>query len=92
MVALDATHPKSVIDELGLVSVDSFARMTMNKPLQRLFWTALILSVAVPLHAQTGCTDSPENPTVVLALVGSAGALFSSVRARLKARRNSSSR
>jgi len=48
--------------------------------------------VAAPLRAQTGCTDSPENPTVVLALVGSAGALFSTVRARLKARRNSSSR
>jgi XrtJ-associated TM-motif-TM protein len=46
----------------------------------------------MPLHAQTGCTDSPENPTVVLALVGSAGALFSAVRARVKARRNSRQR
>jgi XrtJ-associated TM-motif-TM protein len=61
----------------------------MNKPLQRLFWMALFASVALPLHAQTGCTDSPENPTVVLALVGSAGALFSTVRARLKAGRKS---
>jgi XrtJ-associated TM-motif-TM protein len=43
---------------------------------------ALLLLVAMPLHAQTGCTDSPENPTVVLALVGGAGALFSAVRAR----------
>jgi XrtJ-associated TM-motif-TM protein len=40
------------------------------------------LAVALPLQAQTGCTDSPENPTVVLALVGGAGALFSAVRAR----------
>ena len=40
------------------------------------------LAVALPLRAQTGCTDSPENPTVVLALVGGAGALFSAVRAR----------
>jgi XrtJ-associated TM-motif-TM protein len=64
----------------------------MDKSLQRLFWAVFLLSVAVPLHAQTGCTDSPENPTVVLAVVGSAGALFSSIRARLKARRNSSSR
>jgi XrtJ-associated TM-motif-TM protein len=39
------------------------------------------------LHAQDGCTDSPENPTVVLALVGSAGALFSMLRTRMKARR-----
>ena len=49
---------------------------------------AVLLAVAMPLRAQTGCTDSPENPTVVLALVGSAGALFSAVRARVKARRN----
>ena len=47
----------------------------------------LALSVAVPLHAQSGCTDSPENPTVVLALVGSAAALFSAGRARLMSRR-----
>ena len=48
---------------------------------------ALVFLVAAPLYAQTGCTDSPENPTVVLALVGGAGALFSAVRARVKARR-----
>ena len=59
----------------------------MNKLLQSLFCAAILLSIALPLHAQSGCTDSPENPTVVLALVGSAGALFSSVRSRLKARR-----
>jgi XrtJ-associated TM-motif-TM protein len=46
-----------------------------------------MLLVAAPLRAQTGCTDSPENPTGVLALVGGAGALFSAVRARMKARR-----
>ena len=53
---------------------------------------ALVLLVAAPLYGQTGCTDSPENPTVVLALVGGAGALFSTVRARLRARRDSSKR
>ena len=53
---------------------------------------ALLLLIAVPLHAQTGCTDSPENPTVVLALVGGAGALFSALRTRMKARRNLSQR
>jgi XrtJ-associated TM-motif-TM protein len=47
----------------------------------------LVLLVALPLRAQTGCTDSPENPTAVLALVGGAGALFSAVRARIRARR-----
>lgn len=52
----------------------------------------LILAMALPLHAQAGCDDSPENPTVVLALVGGAGALLSAVRSRLRARRNSSRR
>jgi XrtJ-associated TM-motif-TM protein len=59
----------------------------MNKTLIAFLCAAAFLCVAVPLHAQTGCTDSPENPTVVLALVGSAGALFSTVRARIKGRR-----
>ncbi|HEX7159009.1 MAG TPA: PExPT-CTERM protein [Edaphobacter sp.] len=47
---------------------------------------AVIFVAALPLHAQTGCAESPENPTVILAAVGSAGGLFVSVRARLKAR------
>ena len=64
----------------------------MNKSLRLLVWSALFVCVAAPLHAQTGCTDSPENPTVVLALVGSAAALFSTVRARASARRKSSTR
>ena len=46
----------------------------------------LVLLVTVPLRAQTGCTDSPENPTVVLALVGGAGALWSAARARMRRR------
>jgi XrtJ-associated TM-motif-TM protein len=46
----------------------------------------LVLLVALPLRAQTGCTDSPENPTAVLALVGGAGALVSAVWSRMRAR------
>jgi XrtJ-associated TM-motif-TM protein len=30
----------------------------------------LLAAVALPLHAQSGCIDSPESPTLVLALVG----------------------
>lgn len=41
----------------------------------------LLATVVLPLRAQTGCTDSPEDPTIVLALVGGAGALLASVRA-----------
>jgi XrtJ-associated TM-motif-TM protein len=62
----------------------------MKKSLLLTLSCIALLSVARSLHAQTGCTDSPENPTAVLALVGSAGALFTTVRRRLKARRESS--
>jgi len=36
----------------------------------------LALVAALPLRAQTGCTDSPEDPTLALAFVGGAGALL----------------
>lgn len=38
-----------------------------------LFLSLAILLVAVPAYAQTGCLDSPECPTAVLAAVGIAG-------------------
>jgi XrtJ-associated TM-motif-TM protein len=46
------------------------------------FAFALILAAALPLRAQTGCDDSPEDPTIVLALVGGAGALVAGLRTR----------
>jgi XrtJ-associated TM-motif-TM protein len=48
---------------------------------------AIPLIVALPAHAQSGCEDSPENPTLVLA--GLAGSVFaiSSLRTRLRAHR-----
>ena len=39
----------------------------------------LMLAMALPLRAQTGCDDSPEDPSMVLALVGGVGALAASV-------------
>ena len=46
------------------------------------FLLALTLAaVVLPLRAQTGCADSPEDPTLVLALVGGAGVLVASLRA-----------
>jgi XrtJ-associated TM-motif-TM protein len=65
-------------------------RTQMKKTWFVLAGIALVSSVALPLHAQDGCVNSPENPTAILAVVGSAGAFFVSVRARIKARRNSS--
>jgi len=64
----------------------------MNKALLLFLGCAALFLITVPLNAQTGCTDSPENPTVVLALVGSAGALFSMIRSRSRASRKSSKR
>ena len=52
-----------------------------------LLFALAFLSVAVPLHSQYVCVISPENPTAVLAVVGSAGAFFASTRRRIKARR-----
>jgi XrtJ-associated TM-motif-TM protein len=68
----------------------SLTEIIMKKALRLIYGVAICLLAAVPLRAQTGCTDSPENPTAVLALVGGAGALFSALRARW--RRNSSPR
>ncbi len=34
---------------------------------------AALVAMALPLRAQTGCDDSPEDPSIVLALIGSAG-------------------
>jgi XrtJ-associated TM-motif-TM protein len=62
----------------------------MKKSMIVLLGCAVMVLVAAPLYGQSGCTDSPENPTVVLALVGGAGAFFSAVRARVRARRRSS--
>lgn len=54
----------------------------MRKAMLVILGVAIVAAAARPLLAQTGCTDSPENPTAVLALVGGAGALFSAIRAR----------
>jgi XrtJ-associated TM-motif-TM protein len=62
----------------------------MKKTCLLLAGIALLSSVALPLYAQGGCVESPENPTAILAVVGSAGAFFVSARARIKARRNQS--
>jgi XrtJ-associated TM-motif-TM protein len=64
----------------------------MNSRVRLFLFVAVFVLVAAPVYAQSGCADSPENPTVVLALVGSAGGLFSMVRARAKARRKNSGR
>lgn len=51
----------------------------------------LLLMAAGSLYAQggvvtSGCTNSPENPTALLAVVGTAGGFFSYLRARRRSR------
>jgi XrtJ-associated TM-motif-TM protein len=46
----------------------------------------LFAVVAAPAFAQSVCIDSPENPTAVLALVGSAGGILVALRSRLRRR------
>ena len=53
----------------------------MKKSLIFLTLVALLV-VCAPVYAQGGCVDSPENPTALLALVGSAGAFFVAARNR----------
>jgi len=38
----------------------------------------IFLAVPLALHAQSGCSDSPEAPTDVLMLVGTVGMVFGS--------------
>lgn len=54
-------------------------------PRYRLLLAMFFLAVvALPLHAQGGCVDSPESPTVVLAMVGAIGAIAVGLRATRK--------
>ena len=62
----------------------------MKKTNLYLLGIAFLFAVALPAFGQDGCVNSPENPTAILAVVGSAGVLFTSIRARIKARRISS--
>jgi XrtJ-associated TM-motif-TM protein len=56
--------------------------MSKRACLKVLTVVVVMLAVGVKLHAQTGCIDSPENPTAVLALVGAAGAVVAKLRRR----------
>ncbi len=60
----------------------------MKKSSLLIIGSVVMLAAAAPAFAQGGCLNSPENPTVVLALVGSAGAFFASARTRIRARRS----
>jgi len=52
--------------------------MNLKKSLL-VFGFPLMMAVALPLCAQSGCVDSPEDPTLALALVSCAGVLTASL-------------
>jgi XrtJ-associated TM-motif-TM protein len=53
--------------------------MNLKKTLL-IFGFPLMMAITLPLYAQTGCVDSPEDPTIALALVGVAGLIVASLR------------
>jgi XrtJ-associated TM-motif-TM protein len=55
----------------------------MKKAIYLLMLLAVASTVA---HAQSGCEDSPENPTIVLALLGSVGAGIAVLRRRFNSK------
>jgi len=87
----------------GMLRACSQSQPNWNNPnrVRRVFVTrfraifpvaVLLLLAAARMHAQDdigGCTDSPENPTLVLGLiVGAASVGYVQIRQRLRGRRN----
>ncbi|MDR3750395.1 MAG: PExPT-CTERM protein [Terracidiphilus sp.] len=65
----------------------------MIKPRYAVLSSIVLLFAEISLHAQTGtgggCVDSPEAPTILLMLVGSAGMFYGSSVLRKVLCRNS---
>ena len=55
----------------------------MKRNIFRISYLVLMVMAALPVYAQNGCVDSPENPTAILALLGVAGVAYSPVKAKL---------
>jgi XrtJ-associated TM-motif-TM protein len=53
-------------------------------PRYKLLLAMLFLALVLPASAQTGCEDSPESPTIVLAMVGAIGAIAVGLRGARK--------
>jgi XrtJ-associated TM-motif-TM protein len=47
----------------------------VSKLILRVSVVLLLLAAVTAAHAQTGCVDSPENPTVVFGLIAAAASL-----------------
>jgi XrtJ-associated TM-motif-TM protein len=71
--------PRSNFEGRVLVELGFSEEATVKKAASVFCWSAILILFALPLRAQTGCVDSPEDPTLALALVGGAGALLAGV-------------
>jgi XrtJ-associated TM-motif-TM protein len=61
--------------------------MSMKKGVLSALVVAGILTASASAWGQSGCVDSPENPTAVLAILGAASAMISHARGVAKRRR-----
>jgi XrtJ-associated TM-motif-TM protein len=59
----------------------------MKTVLRVLALGVVCLSLETTLHAQSGCVTSPENPTAILAVLGTTGAFLSAATRRIRMRR-----
>ncbi|MGD0647859.1 MAG: PExPT-CTERM protein [Acidobacteriaceae bacterium] len=53
---------------------------------------AFAMIAAIPARAQGGCSDSPENPTLILAGLAGGAYAISNVRMKIRARRAAKTR
>lgn len=56
----------------------------MKKWLPYIAVAVLMFAISDPIYAQGGCVDSPESPTAILAIAGSAGAILMVARDRFR--------
>lgn len=57
----------------------------MNRISKSLLLFSVVLLTATAAHAQGGCTNSPENPTALLGLLGAGGVFAARSRDRILA-------
>ena len=58
----------------------------MKNKFRALMVAIAVLGIPALVRAQVGCEDSPEDPTLILALVASAGVAISYARSRFNTR------
>lgn len=78
-----------VLSERRMIELGATRGLTMRKSLLSIVVaaSAIIALSNSPALAFHGCVQSPENPSVILGLLGGAAAMLPLLRGRLKSRR-----